>query len=77
MTVIRASELGQYAFCGKAWWLGSIEGIPGANVRELEVGIAAHERHGRTLQLALWLGRVGIACLVLGMIVLALFILLH
>ncbi len=75
--VIRASELGQYVFCARAWWLGSVERIPSANVRELEAGAAAHERHGRTLQLSFWLGRAGVVCLVQGMIVLALFILMR
>ena len=73
--IVRASELGQYSFCAKAWWLGSVEGVPSANVREMDAGTSAHERHGRTVQLSGWLSRAGIACLALGLLMLALFLL--
>ena len=73
--IIRASELGQYAFCAQAWWLGSIEGVPSANVREMDAGVSAHERHGQTVQLSGWLSRAGIACLALGLLMLVLFLL--
>ncbi len=45
--VIRASEIGRYVFCARAWWLGSVEGRPSANWREMESGEALHRRHGR------------------------------
>ena len=68
--IIRASELGQYAFCAQAWWLGSVEGVPSANVREMDAGTSAHEHHGRTVQLSIWLGRAGMVCLALGLLLL-------
>ena len=68
--VIRASELGQYAFCAQAWWLGSVEGVPSANVREMDAGTSAHEHHGQTVQLSIWLGRAGLVCLALGLLML-------
>ena len=70
--IIRASELGQYTFCAKAWWLGSVEGVPSANVHDLDAGTAAHERHGQIVQLSVWLGRAGYVCLALGFTLLAL-----
>ena len=70
--VIRASELGQYAYCAKAWWLGSVEGVPSANVREMDTGTSAHERHGQTVLLSVWLGRAGMICLALGLLMLVL-----
>jgi hypothetical protein len=73
--VIRASELGQYAFCAKAWWLGSIEGVPNANVREMDAGTSMHERHGQAVQLSAWLSRAGMICLLLGLLTLVLFVL--
>ena len=75
--VIRASELGQYSFCAKAWWLGSVEGVPSANVREMDAGTSAHEQHGQAVQLSVWLNRVGVACLILGVLVLALLMILR
>ncbi len=75
--VIRASELGQYAYCAKAWWLGSVEGVPSANVREMDAGTSAHERHGQTVQLSVWLGRAGLVCLALGLAMLVFFLLMR
>jgi CRISPR/Cas system-associated exonuclease Cas4 (RecB family) len=69
--VIRASEIGQYEFCARAWWLGSVMGMPSTNTRELAEGEAAHRRHGR----AVWASRALIA-LVVVLVVLALAVLL-
>lgn len=52
--VIRASELAQYGYCAKAWWLGSVLGKPSANAREMQSGTATHQQHGR----AVWLSSV-------------------
>jgi hypothetical protein len=75
--ILRASELGQYSFCAKAWWLGSVEGMPSANVREMDAGTSAHEQHGQAVQISVWLNRVGVACLILGALVLALLVILR
>jgi hypothetical protein len=75
--VVRASELGQYSFCAKAWWLGSVDGVPSANVREMDAGTSAHEQHGQAVQISVWLNRVGVACLILGVLVLALLMVLR
>lgn len=45
--VIRASELGQYAYCARAWWLGRVLGYRPANLERLAAGEAAHVRHGQ------------------------------
>jgi len=45
--VIRASDLSQYKYCARAWWLGSVMGAPSANVREMQHGEATHKTHGR------------------------------
>ncbi len=75
--VIRASELGQYSFCAKAWWLGSVEGVPSTNVREMDAGTSAHELHGQTVWLSAWLSRAGWICLALGLLVLVLLLATH
>lgn len=51
--VIRASEIGQYAYCARAWWLSSVAGVPSANTVELQRGVAMHRHHGQTV----WLSR--------------------
>lgn len=60
--VIRASEVGEYAFCARSWWLRRVRGLRPANVEELTGGVEAHQRHGRLL----WVGEMaGRAALVL------------
>jgi hypothetical protein len=66
--IIRASEIGQYAYCARAWWLGSVKGVPSANTRELARGTDAHRQHGHRVWLADAL-RVLAALLVLAVIV--------
>ena len=70
--VIRASEIGQYDFCAKAWWLGSIEGVSPSNIRELQAGTAAHEQHGRQVQRAAQMQIAAFALVALGVVILAL-----
>lgn len=66
--IIRASEIGQYDFCAKAWWLGSIEGVEPSNIRELQGGAAAHEWHGRQVTRASRLQTIAVAVMVMGII---------
>jgi hypothetical protein len=70
--IVRASEIGQYDFCAKAWWLGSVEGVQPSNVRELQAGTAAHEEHGRQVQRAAQLQLAAVMLVGLGVIVLVL-----
>jgi hypothetical protein len=45
--LIRASEIGQYAYCARAWWLGRALGYRSHNVEEMTAGAGEHESHGR------------------------------
>lgn len=45
--VIRASELGEYVYCARSWWLKRAQGVQSRNVEALRSGTAAHDRHGR------------------------------
>lgn len=53
MRIIRASEVGEYVFCHRAWWLRHTRGLASANTRALAAGTAAHAGHGRRVGLAL------------------------
>jgi hypothetical protein len=50
--LIRASEIGEYVYCRRAWWLGRVQGEASINVREMEAGAVAHTRHGQGLAAA-------------------------
>jgi hypothetical protein len=70
--IIRASEIGQYDFCAKAWWLGSIDGVQPSNIREMRAGTAAHEQHGQRVQRASQMQMIAIGLVMVGVIVLVL-----
>jgi hypothetical protein len=44
--VIRASEIGEYLFCRRAWWLHR-QGVEPTNRAAREAGILVHENHAR------------------------------
>jgi hypothetical protein len=48
---IRASEVAQYVFCRRAWWLAAVQELPSANVQDLLAGERGHARHGRRVSL--------------------------
>jgi CRISPR/Cas system-associated exonuclease Cas4 (RecB family) len=48
--IIRASEISQYAFCARAWWLGRVRGYRSSNLAAMRQGEARHRAHGRTVE---------------------------
>ena len=56
--VIRASEIGEYVFCARAWWLGRVRGVPNANRLALDAGILRHRAHGQSVRRAELLSRL-------------------
>ncbi|MBC8249220.1 MAG: hypothetical protein H8E90_06035 [Anaerolineales bacterium] len=75
-TVIRASELGEYAYCARAWWLGRVLGYRPANLERLAAGEAAHVRHGRKVISSRRLQRWAYVSLALALLAGALFLVL-
>lgn len=47
--IIRASEIGQYAYCARAWWLGQVQGYRSSNLAAMQQGSAEHSTHGRVV----------------------------
>ena len=47
--IIRASEISQYAYCARAWWLGRVRGYRSANLVAMRQGEERHRAHGRTV----------------------------
>ena len=66
--LIRASEIGEYVYCQRAWWLGWVQGRASLNVREMEAGTGAHLRHGRGVAAAGCLQRAAYALFALAAI---------
>jgi hypothetical protein len=56
--VVRASEVGSFAYCARAWWLGAVQGLCPQDTRPLQAGQAAHERHGQRVLLGNALARL-------------------
>ena len=67
---IRASDIGQWSYCQRAWWLAE-QGYDNENSAALQIGSQAHEQHARQVAvahrsrtLARWLVLLGLLILV-------------
>ena len=67
--MIRASELGQYAYCARSWWLQRIAGVAPTNTQDLAAGTAAHQQHGRAVWLAGALRWAALALVVVAILI--------
>lgn len=50
--LIRASEIGAYVYCHRAWWLRTVVGLQANDRVRLQQGIRAHQRHGTRVRAA-------------------------
>jgi hypothetical protein len=73
--LIRASELGEYSYCSRAWWYRHVQKITPPfreGVSRLQAGITAHDSHGRTVALSGTFRKIGIVLALFGILALAL-----
>jgi CRISPR/Cas system-associated exonuclease Cas4 (RecB family) len=72
---IRASDIGHYVYCRRAWWLRRVAGFEQEDIDgRLSKGSAAHAKHGRTVRLSRLQQNAALICFVLGGLLLAVFI---
>lgn len=67
--IVRASELSQYEYCARAWWLERVLGYESASTEEIAAGQEEHLRHGREVRIARNLQRLAYLLLALAALV--------
>ena len=67
MRIIRASEIGSYLYCKRAWGYHN-QGFESQNKTELSEGSAFHQEHGRQVLLAGFFRLAGWALLLVALV---------
>jgi hypothetical protein len=76
MRTIRASEIGTYLYCQRAWtYLKS--GFEPLNQAELAAGVKLHEQHGKALMVVGCLRYLAYGLLLLGMVLTVVYIAIY
>ncbi len=65
--IIRASEIGSYLYCRRAWWYRK-QGIESQNQAEMAQGTELHRQHGRRVIAAGFLQFAGYALLLIAVL---------
>ncbi len=68
MRKIRASDIGSYLFCQRAWWYRQ-QGITSENLADLAAGRELHRQHGREVLTSGILRMVAYALLLAALII--------
>lgn len=72
--VIRASEIGRFIYCNRAWWYDR-RGVAPTNVQELERGAAYHRQHGQAIRRANTLRALALLLLLASFLLMTLYVL--
>jgi CRISPR/Cas system-associated exonuclease Cas4 (RecB family) len=70
MPVTRASDIGNYLFCRRAWWYKK-QGVESENKAELAAGTELHHKHGRKVLAAGLTRTLGLILLLAALTMLA------
>ncbi len=72
MKPIRASDVGSYLFCARAWWY-HLQGLQSSNQVEMSTGTELHRMHGRTMLAAGLMRTLALILLLAALMVLVAF----
>ena len=67
-TLIRASDIGLWTYCQRAWWLARVRQVTHQHPARLVRGTTHHETHGKTVAQAQQYRRWGHRLLALAML---------
>jgi hypothetical protein len=73
MRTIRASEVGAYLYCHRAWWYQK-RGEPSENKSEMTTGNEIHYEHGRTAMRLGCLRVLAYSLMLIGLVVLVIYV---
>ncbi len=69
-SLVRASDIGLWAFCHRAWWLAQVKDVAHQNPAILARGAQMHADHGTRVRQARRLQRAGLVILALALLLL-------
>lgn len=67
-SLVRASDIGLWTFCNRAWWLATVKEVPHQNPAILQRGTEMHRAHGQNVRLAKSLQQLAQLLLALALI---------
>jgi CRISPR/Cas system-associated exonuclease Cas4 (RecB family) len=73
MSTIRASEIGTYLFCKRAWWYQK-QGYESNNTSELAAGTRVHVQHTRLVMVSGCLRILAYIVLITAILILAVYV---
>ena len=73
MRTVRASEIGTYLYCRRAWWYRK-NGTEPDNQAELATGTTLHRQHGRQVLAAGLTRTLGLLLLLLALLLLTIYL---
>lgn len=72
MRTIRASEVGSFIFCARAWWYQR-QGVESGNQAEMSAGTALHRSHARQVLISGFLRTLALVLLLVALVLLVSF----
>jgi hypothetical protein len=65
-TLVRASDIGMWSYCQRAWWLATVQGATHQDPARRQHGTARHRSHGMRTLWAIWARQAGLILIGIG-----------